>query len=150
MGSVPALTGADTWIPDVWGRSIGFEAYFSALTYGVPTVGVELLCSLTKIAEDVRTAHGVPKAITRFECADALSFALPASAAVVYVDDTAWDEPTVRQLAAKLARELRPGSIVAHNTEAGYADSDRYRLLETYAIGTSWNAQHAVHVHAVV
>lgn len=134
----------------VLGASIGFEAYYTSLALGVPTVGVELLCSLTTIADDVRAAHRVHERHMRFECADALTINLPRSAALVYVDDTAWDEPTIRQLAAKLARTLRKGSVVVHNALAGYADSTAYRLLQSYAVDTSWNAEHAVHAHVVV
>ena len=97
----------------------------------------------------VRTSHGVPTAITRFECADALAFRLPRGTALVYVDDTSWDEPTVRQLAAKLSRQLPPGAVVVHNSEAGYSDSPRYSHIASYEVGTSWNPRHSVNVHTV-
>lgn len=134
----------------VLGSSIGFEAYFTALTFGVPTVGVELLCSLSQIAEDVRDAHGVAQSQALFACADALTFRLPPNPSVVYVDDTAWDEATVRQLAARLSRELPKGTVVVHNSQAGYVDSERYRQLSSYEVGTSWNPIQAVHAHAVM
>ena len=38
----------------VLGASLGFEAYVPALTYGVRTVGLELLCGLAGLAEEVR------------------------------------------------------------------------------------------------
>ena len=56
----------------VLGSSIGFEAYFIALTYGLPTVGVELLCGLVDLSERVRRAHRIASDAVRFECADAL------------------------------------------------------------------------------
>lgn len=141
----------------VLGSSIGFEAYFAALTYGIPTVGVEVLCSLTRLSDEIRVAHGVPNELTRFECADALTFRLPRNTMLVYVDDTAWDAPTIRQLAAKLSRELPPGAVVVHNTEEAYkqkeaggsAGGGRLRYVQSYEIGTSWNANHPVHVHSV-
>ena len=37
----------------VLGASLGFEAYVPALTYGVRTVGLELLCGLAGLAEEV-------------------------------------------------------------------------------------------------
>ena len=134
----------------VLGSSIGFEAYFAALTFGVPTVGVELLCSLTQISDDVRNAHGVSDSLAIFACADALKFQLPKAPSLVYVDDTAWDDATVRQLAARLARLLPRGTVVVHNSEAGYADSRSYRHLHSYDVGTSWNPVQAVHAHAVM
>ena len=131
----------------VLGSSIGFEAYFTGLTYGVPTVGVELLCSLTELSEEVRSAHRVPTELARFECADALRFKLPKGTGLVYVDDTAWDEPTIVQIAERLSQELPRGAIVVHN-QGGY-DSPKYRHLASYEVGTSWNAGHSVHAHAV-
>jgi tetratricopeptide (TPR) repeat protein len=150
-----ALSGGGSAV--VLGSSIGFEAYFASLTYGVPTVGVEVLCSLTRLSDDIRVAHGVPSSLTRFECADALAFRLPRDTMLVYVDDTAWDAPTVSQLAAKLSRELPSGAIVVHNTQEAYQQREsgggggggRLRYLQTYEVGTSWNARHPVHVHAV-
>ena len=133
----------------VLGSSIGFEAYFLALAYGVPTVGVELLCGLAQLSEEVRSAHGVPSALARFECADALDYRLPRGTTLVYVDDTAWDEPTIKQLAARLARQLPSGSVVVHNSEAGYDVPGAYTRLQAYEIGTSWNPAHNVVVHAV-
>ena len=47
-------------------------------------------------------------------------------------------------------RELPRGAIVVHNTLVGYADSTRYRLLQSYEVATSWNPAHEVHVHVVV
>ena len=41
----------------VLGASLGFEAYVPALTYGVRTVGLELLCGLAGLAEEVRTVR---------------------------------------------------------------------------------------------
>ena len=131
----------------VLGSSIGFEAYFVALTYGVPTVGIELLCSLTSLSEDVREVHRISPATTRFECADALDYPLPRTTSLVYVDDTAWDEATIYKVAQKLGRALRKGAIVVHNREGGYEDG--FRKLQTYAVGTSWNPEHPVHVHVV-
>ena len=139
----------------VLGSSIGFEAYFASLTFGVPTVGVEVLCSLTHLSDEIRVAHGVPTSLNRFECADALAFRLPRDTALVYVDDTAWDGPTIQLLAAKLNRELPSGAIVVHNTEQAYTlleagGGGRFRKLQSYEVGTSWNQAHPVHVHSMV
>lgn len=131
----------------VLGASLGFEAYVPALTYGVRTVGVELLCSLSGLAEQVRQAQGVPSELARFECGDALEWSLPPHTALVYVDDTAWDQHSITRLAAKLAAELPPGAVVVHNSHVGYEASRKYRLLETVEVACSWNAQHPVLVH---
>ena len=63
------------------------------------------------------------------------------------MDDTAWDEPTVVQIAQKLGRVLPRGAIVVHNRVGGYDNVAPYRKLHTYAVGTSWNLEHPVHVH---
>ena len=133
----------------VLGSSIGFEAYFAALTYGVPTIGVEVLCSLTDLSEKIRVAHKVPASQTSFQCADALTFRLPHGTSLVYVDDTAWDAHTILQLAQRLARELPRGAVVVHNTEGAYESIGRFKKLASYEVGTSWNSRHPVHVHVV-
>ena len=131
----------------VLGSSLGFEAYLPALVYGVRTVGVELLCGLQSLAEQVRVVHGVAASLARFECADALEWSLPAETALVYVDDTAWDDHAVAQLAAKLAASLPQGAVVVHNSQVGYATQKRFKLLETREVACSWNSRHPVLVH---
>ena len=134
----------------VLGSSIGFEAHFAALTYGLPTVGVELLCGLVALSERVRVAHGVPRELVRFECADALEWPLPPDLGLVYVDDTAWDAPTVAQMAARLGRELPEGALVVHNGgEEAYGRVRRLRKLQSVAVGTSWSEAHTILVHVV-
>ena len=54
----------------------------------------------------------------------------------------------VRQLrwAQTLARELRPGAVVIHNTAHDY-DGGEWRQLEALQIPTSWNDFHPIYVH---
>ena len=140
------------------------QVLFLALTYRVRTVGIELLAPLVSISEAVRDAHlseespraharSADSAIThlaQFEAADALEYAVPPSAVLVYVDDTAWDTPTVRRLSRKLAK-LASGTLVVHNTAAdGYEEARSFRHVASVAVGTSWNPAHEVHVHEVV
>ena len=134
----------------VLGSSIGFEAYFAALTFGIPTVGVELLCGLVELSNRVRLAHRVPTDVVRFDCADALKWKLPAHVGIIYVDDTAWDEPTIEQMALRLGRELPEGAVVIHNGgEAAYGQVGRLRKLHSQRVETSWSAAHEILVHIV-
>ena len=133
----------------VLGASLGFEAYLLALGFGMRTIGVELLCPLVATAEAVRGAHAIPPDLVRFECADALSWALPTDVTVVYVDDTSWDQPTVSALAEKLAAELPRGAVVVHNHAVGYDEGATWRPLHVVEVRTSWNPAHLVHVHAL-
>ncbi|KAL1511389.1 hypothetical protein AB1Y20_006190 [Prymnesium parvum] len=134
----------------VLGSSLGFEAYFAALTFGVKTVGVELLCGLASLSETLRKAHGVPSQLAEFKCGDALSFQLPRKTALVYVDDTAWDAATIEQLARRLADKLHKGTIVIHNTAQGYDDPTAFRLIDAVSVGTSWDPAHTIYVHMKV
>ena len=135
----------------VLGSSIGFEAYFIALTYGLPTVGVELLCGLVDLSERVRRAHRIASDAVRFECADALMWELPSDLALVYVDDTAWDAATVERMAERLGRELPSGAVVIHNGgEAAYGKVRRLRKLQSVSVATSWSDSHEILVHVVV
>ena len=129
------------------GSSIGFEAYFGGLTYGLKTVGVEVLCGLVTLSESLRKAHSIPGQLAEFKCDNALTFSLPRKTAVVYVDDTAWDVPTIEQLAKRLSEKLPKGVVVIHNSPHGYNDSPAYAKLDTVSIGTSWNPAHTVYVH---
>ena len=113
----------------------------------LPTVGVELLCGLVELSEHVRSGHRLPSDVVRFECADALAWKLPSDLGLVYVDDTAWDAPTIEALAARLSAKLPKGAIVIHNTEHGYSTLPRFRKLDAVSVGTSWNPRHTVHVH---
>ena len=130
----------------VLGSSIGFEAYFLALTFGVPTLGVELLPALVDLSDAVRLAHDVPSSLVSFQCADALDFAIPPSATMVYVDDTAWDAPTIARLAERLAQRRR-GTLVIHNTP--YGASRAFKRVAAIEVGTSWDAAHTIYVDQV-
>ena len=134
----------------VLGSSIGFEAYFAALTFGLPTVGVELLCSLVELSEHVRLAHRVPDDVVRFECADALKWDLPSNVGLVYVDDTAWDKSTIEQLAIRLGLLLPEGTLIIHNGgETAYGQVGRLRRVQSIKVKTSWSEAHTIVVHEV-
>ena len=87
---------------------------------------------------------------TAEECADALAFRLPTAAALVYVDDTAWDVPVIERLATRLKRELRSGAVVVHNTKHGYEVEGGFRRVAVVEVGTSWNPKHLVYVEQVL
>lgn len=131
----------------VLGSSLGFEAYAIALSHGIPTVGVEILCSLSELARDIQAAVRAPAELNRFECADALAFSLPKDTRLVYCDDTAWDAHALTALAAKLGDELPPGVAVVHNQPHGFNADGRFRLLQVVEVATSWNIKHPVLVH---
>jgi len=131
----------------VLGSSLGFEAYAIALGFGIKTVGVEILCSLSELSRDIQKKLGAPTDLTSFECADALAFKLPKDARLVYCDDTAWDAHALTSLATKLGDELPPGVVVVHNQPHGFNADPRFRLLNVVEVATSWNARHPVLVH---
>jgi len=106
-----------------------------------------VLPGLVRLSEALRKAHGVPTSLTEFKCDNALTYGLPRKTALVYVDDTAWDVPTIEQLAKRLGEQLPSGVIVIHNTEHGYGDSATFRKLATVSVATSWNPAHTIHVH---
>uniref|UniRef100_A0A7S4BRQ9 Uncharacterized protein n=1 Tax=Chrysotila carterae TaxID=13221 RepID=A0A7S4BRQ9_CHRCT len=134
----------------VLGSSLGFETYFLALTFGIPSVGVEILSSLVRVSHAVQSEHGVPTSLVSFQCEDALNYRIPSDTAIVYADDTAWDAPALAALAAKLSAELPDGAIVVHNSEHGFASQPAFKLLEVVSVETSWNPSHPVYVHELV
>lgn len=132
----------------VLGSNIGFEAFFIALTFGVPTVGVELLEGLVALARRCRAAFGVQH--VSFVQANALDVAIPASVRLVYVDDAAWDAHNVAEVAAKLADELRPGAIVIHTDHPAYKTVAGLEAVEVITVPTSWTETHRIAVSRVV
>lgn len=66
------------------------------------------------------------------------------------MDDTAWDVPVIERLANRLARELRSGAVVVHNTAHGYDGRGQYRRVAAVEVGTSWNEKHLVYVEVVL
>ncbi len=131
----------------VLGSNLGFEAYFIALGFGLKTDGVEILCDLNRVAENVRRARAIPDKLARFHCGDALKWTPARGLRLLYIDDTAWDPPSLEQLAAKLARELPDGTIVIHNSLTGFSEQPRFRLLQVVEVATSWSGAHRVLVH---
>jgi hypothetical protein len=130
----------------VLGSSIGFEAFFIALTFGVQTTGVELLPGLVDIARRCRSALAIPN--TAFVESDALEWPVPSNTALVYVDDTAWDSETVQALAEKLAHELPRGALVMHNVLGPYeAMPEAYGEGMAINVATSWDPNHHIFVH---
>mmetsp|Transcript_38032 Transcript_38032/g.126020 ORF Transcript_38032/g.126020 Transcript_38032/m.126020 type:complete len:278 (+) Transcript_38032:219-1052(+) len=131
----------------VLGASLGYEAYAIGLSHGVRTVGVELLCSLRDLAEQVRSDRRVAPDLLSFECADALSWRLPKDTRLVYCDDTAWDAHAIQGLAKKLGDELPAGVVVLHNQPHGFNADPRFKLLQVVEVATSWNTRHPLIVH---
>jgi len=128
----------------VLGSSIGFEAFFIALTYGVPTVGVELLEGLVDLSRRARQALGIRNAA--FVHANAAEWPVPSATRVVYVDDAAWDAQTARQVAGKLAEELRSGAVVLHSAQGVYDDLGAFEHVGDVIVETSWDPRHTISV----
>lgn len=130
----------------VLGSSIGFEAFFIGLTFGVPTTGVELLPGLVDLSRRCRAALDIQN--VAFVNGDAVEWPVPADTKVVYVDDTAWDSETVEAVAKKLAHELRPGAVVLHNVIGPYeAMPEAYGEGVAVPVVTSWDPAHHIVVH---
>ena len=95
------------------GSNIGTESFYVALSHGpsLAVRGYEVLCSLVAHATSLRDAFDLPAASINFTCADALTASL-GDAAVVWLDNQAWEPPLMRQVYAKLAAELPDGALV--------------------------------------
>jgi hypothetical protein len=131
----------------VLGSSIGFEALLIALTFHVPTTGVELLPGLVDLSRRCRAALEIQN--VAFVAANALEFVLPSQTRLVYVDDTAWDVETSEAVARKLAAELRPGAVVLHNVAGPYeAMPEAFDAGMAVPVSTSWNTAHHILVHS--
>jgi len=52
----------------VWGASLGWLVFYSALTYGVCSRGVELLCDLCDVSEQIQRAFSVEGMFVCYVC----------------------------------------------------------------------------------
>ena len=98
-------------IYSVWGSSTGWLAFYGHLTYGLRTVGCELLTYLVKVAREVACDHGVTGDGLRFEARDMLETDLGRTG-ILFLTSQCWDGSLKRKAYAKIARELPRDAIV--------------------------------------
>ncbi len=123
------------------GSNIGVESMFFALTYpDVNVHGYELLCDFVDIANGFKSKYNMSN--LQFTCGDALKADI-SNAAMVFIDNQAWDVPLVNRLWKKLDKELPLGSIVIDYASAdqyvGIAPSNQFKLSTCENLEVSWN-----------
>lgn len=79
--------------------------------------GYDLLCAFVDRAEELKARFGVDN--VHFNCADALTAPLD-NAALVFIDNQAWDSGLVTQVWHKLQQEAPLGSLVIEFAAADY------------------------------
>lgn len=90
----------------VWGSSLGWLVFYSALTYGVKSRGVELLEGLCSISVEVARELGVEGA--SFCCGDMLQDGL-ADAKVLLLASQCWDAGQLSSVATAALRAVALG-----------------------------------------
>merc|ERR1712060_289983 len=73
----------------VLGSSLGWQTLWTALTFGVKTIGYELMRHRVEAAQ--RAADGLPIELVEFRKEDALSSDL-SNARIIYLTDLVWEE----------------------------------------------------------
>ena len=99
----------------VIGSNVGSEAFYFSLWLRVRTIGVEILCDLNSIAENLRQEFEIPKHALEFVCEDALSESTSQKfqdAGIVWLDDQTFDRDLVVSLGSRLSQHVSPESTI--------------------------------------
>ena len=99
----------------VIGSNVGSEAFYFSLWLRVRTIGVEILCDLNSIAENLRKEFEIPKHALEFVCEDALSESTShkfQDAGIVWLDDQTFDLDLVVSLGSRLSQHVSPESTI--------------------------------------
>ena len=91
------------------GSNVGTESLMAATAFGVNVVGYDLMCEFVEIAEKTRRELNIENA--RFVCEDAL-LADVDNAAVVFIDNQAWDESLMNSMWRQLEKKLPTNALV--------------------------------------
>ena len=126
------------------GSNVGTETLYAALTWGLKSVGYDVLCNLVEEAEEFKKVYNVGHA--EFHCKDALEADL-SNAAVVWIDNQSWDEDLTNGIFKKLAKELPMDAIVIEYAASDYHADSRLEIsnwLEARScasLDVSWDNQ---------
>lgn len=119
----PSTAGCFT----VFGSSSGSLVLFTALTYGIPVQGVEILPFLHSEAKKLQSLTSVSTDRCKFVCADMLTASL-ATTRVLVLTSQCWDAELYARVQRKLARELPDEALVIDYKDT-LARSECFRLL---------------------
>merc|ERR1712166_92629 len=117
----------------VWGSSAGWLAFYGALTFGVRTVGVELLQFLVDEAEAAAAQFCAEQQLS-FVCRDMLEHEL-SNCGLLMLTSQCWDRELIQKVCAKLAAELPAGSVVIdYRKDLVVAHPDQFEMLESVKV----------------
>jgi len=119
------------------GGNVGNEAFYGALTYGLRTRSIEIMCNLVDKAKAVKAKHA-PNFDLDFVCMDFLKADI-SEAMVVYMDNEIWDSFLTTEIYKKMGQELPVGAIVMGWKKNVHQQSHGWRDLGSVAVPTSWS-----------
>lgn len=125
----------------VFGSSIGWLAFYGSLTYGLKTMGYEILESLVIASRDIVDKYNLSN--LEFKVQDMLEASLDETG-ILFLTSQCWDSLLKEKTYRKIQEELPPGSVVIDYS----AELEEYlgkSALECVA-PVSWNAQQTFHV----
>lgn len=121
MSAWKRLLRNDNEIALVIGSNVGSEAFYFALWLRVPTIGVEILCSLNDVANKMREDKNIPTHALRFICEDALRVSPIETfqrAGIVWLDDQTFDVDLIASLALRIYQHVPVEStIITYRSE---------------------------------
>ena len=112
------------------GSNVGTESLMAATAFGVNVVGYDVMCEFVDIAQKTRFDLEISNA--QFLCQDALKADVN-NAAVVFIDNQAWDESLMNSMWRKLEKDLPTNALVFE-----YNGADYYSALAPGGPGRRW------------
>ena len=127
----------------VWGSSLGWLAFYGRLTYGLRTIGYEILEYLVELSSNLAEKYDLKDDSLHFEVRDVLETSL-ATTGILFLTSQCWDRALKSKVYSKVEKELPVGSIVID-----YSSELKEYLGDAVAkcvAPSSWNAEQAFHV----
>eukprot|EP00656_Telonema_subtile_P034522 TRINITY_DN3859_c0_g1_i2.p1 TRINITY_DN3859_c0_g1~~TRINITY_DN3859_c0_g1_i2.p1 ORF type:complete len:424 (+),score=110.37 TRINITY_DN3859_c0_g1_i2:167-1438(+) len=135
----------------VLGSSLGWQAFYTALTYDVPVTGYELLGPRVQIASKAAEQAGLDS--VQFVHGDALEAkeAHLSAAGVIVLNDLLWDDQMLAKVFQRIATLAPKGCVMVSNkaNPEVFRDSNKLTHVATTPLKVSWSADQRFYVHIV-
>lgn len=129
----------------VLGSSLGWTVHYIYLTFGIRTVGYEILPHRAQLARRVQERHQLDAtsegssaaARVEFIQGDALGADL-SDAGIISLADLSWPEPLADRIWSKIAQEAKKDVVIVSNAMPSNATWNHFRLLGSVTLPVSW------------
>eukprot|EP00658_Telonema_sp_P-2_P034013 TRINITY_DN2486_c0_g1_i2.p1 TRINITY_DN2486_c0_g1~~TRINITY_DN2486_c0_g1_i2.p1 ORF type:complete len:387 (+),score=90.70 TRINITY_DN2486_c0_g1_i2:70-1230(+) len=135
----------------VLGSSLGWQAFYTHLTYGNSVTGYEMLEPRVKAATRVADQFGLnPKVQFIHGDASSASSEHVAEAGVIIMNDLLWDPQLLDKVYRNLLRFAAHDTLIVSNRVRPASVAARITTLSTSTLRVSWKADQRFYVHQIV